>query len=684
MPTHHRHHHHHHAPATATLILANALALATAQATPPAADPPPEVLPEMTITASPLIQDNLVSAWAGAYSVVGARQIEDLGATDIASALRTTPGVNISRNNKVGSYGGSGGGAIFIRGMGASRPGGELVTLYDGAPRYNAVFSHPLLDILSIDAAGAIDVYKSVQPQLFGNAFAAVNITPRQKLTEGFSADLDIAGGPHATLVEKTSAGGKSGPLDFYAGQSHRRSDGDRSNSGGELQDYYLRLGYALNENWTLSLFADRTDNHAEDPGAKNSPYHMGDYKTDDTHAVLTLANHHRRAEGRIKAYWNTGHAAWHDQGMRATGAPVAPGDTDTTIMDWDLYGIRASETFTAWEGGELLAGLDVDVMSGKGEFDRYNPAQNTRFRREDLRILSPHAAIAHQFGARDGYHARPSAGIRLYDHNIFGDNPELAPHIGVVAGYKTTEAHAGYARGVSYPGLNVAAFSQAVLPPLYTDPAKRDAWRNLDAETLDHFEAGLSHRFNPTLKADITAFYDRGDNRYVLTFPATGAPVPQGFANLGDWHNHGIESSATWTPTADLSIFAGATWLRPSVDGMPYAPEWTASAGFNWTFFKNFRLSVDVLYQERMYVNPANAWARSDAAGAAPAANPQVPSSLIVNARLGYRFAAPALHVKQGEVYLAVDNLTDRTWYYRPGYPMSGIGAMLGMRLGF
>ncbi len=647
-------------------------------------EPTPQVLPEMIVTAPPLIQSNVTSPYAGGYSVVGARQIEDLNATDISSALRTTPGVNISRNNKVGSYGGSGGGAIFIRGMGASRPGGELVALYDGAPRYNAVFSHPLLDILSIDAAESIEVYKSVQPQIFGNAFTAVNITPRQKRTEGTAADITIVAGSDSTLTEKVSAGGKSGPLDFYAGQSYRRSDGDRPNSGGELQDYFLRLGYALNENWSLSFFGDRTNNYAEDPGAENSPYHMGDYKTDDILSVVTLGNRYQRAEGWIKAYWNSGHAAWYDQGMRDTGAPVAPGDTDNTIMDWDLYGVRAAEKFAAWEGGEVLAGLDVDVMSGKGRFERYNPALNTRFGREDFWIVSPYAAVNHLFGIRDGYYAQPSAGIRFYDHSIFNDNPEVAPHAGVVAGYKDTETHAGYARGVSYPGLNVAAFSQAVLPPLYNDPAKREAWRNLDAETLDHFEAGVSHRFNPKFKADITTFYDRGDNRYVLTFPTTGAPVPQGFANIGDWHNYGVESSATWSPTADLSFFVGATWLHTSVTGMPYAPEWTASAGFNWTFFQNFQLSVDMLYQDRMYVNPTNAWARSDAVSADPTNNPQVPSSVVVNARLGYRFAVPSLRVKQGEVFLAVDNLTDRTWYYRPGYPMPGIGAMLGVRLGF
>lgn len=645
-------------------------------------EPASEVLPEMIVTATPLIEDNTVSAWAGGGSVVGARQIEDLNATDIASALRTTPGVNISRNNRVGSYGGSGGGAIFIRGMGASRPGGELVALYDGVPRYNAVFSHPLLDLLSIDAAESIAVHKSAQPQIFGNAFAAVDIIPRQKRTEGFEAGINVAGGSGSTLVEKVSAGGKSGPLDFYAGQGLRSSRGDRANSGGELEDYFLHLGYALNENWSLSFFGDRTDNFAEDPGLEGSPYHMGDYKTDDWLGVVTLANRYSRAEGRVKMYWNSGSASWFDQGMSETGAPVSPGDTKNTSMDWDLYGVRASESIFPWEGGELHAGLDVDVISGRSEFERYDSAQNTRFGREDFRIISPYAGLNHQFGSPDGFYAQPSAGIRFYDHDVF--DSEFSPHAGMVAGFKATEFHAGYVRGVSYPGLNVAVFSQAVLPPIYNDPAKRDAWRSLNAETLDHFEVGVSHRFAKNLKAGVTAFKDEGDNRYVLIFPSTGAPVPQGFDNIGNWRNHGVESSVIWSPSDDLSIFVGATWLQTSVAGMPYAPEWTASAGFNWTFLQNFRLGVDVLYQDRMYVNPVNAWARSDADSADPAGNPQVPSSFVVNARLGYHFTLPSWRIRQGEIYLAVDNLTDRTWYYRPGYPMPGIGAMLGMRLAF
>jgi iron complex outermembrane receptor protein len=634
-------------------------------------------LPEVTVTATPIIQGNKVGPYGGSTSIVGAEQIADLNAQDLSSALRNTPGVNISRYNNIGSYGGAGGGAIFIRGMGASRPGSELLTLFDGVPRYNAVFSHSLLDTLSLDPADTITVYKSAQPQNFGNAFTAIDITPKRATEAGLNSQVTGAYGNMNTGIEKVSSGGKIGSFDYYAGQSYRGTDGRRDNSGGTLRDYYFRLGYQLNDNWYLSYFGDFTDNYTEDPGATGQPSHMGNYKTADNMNVWTLANKYDNAEGYIKPYWNNGSADWLDQGMSDSGNPVPPNATNNTLINWDLYGVRARENFHWWEGGEMQIGMDYDIISGQSTGEAYDPANNTYFNRTDFSIASPYLAANHLFGNKNDWYAQPSGGLRGYVHSVF--DPELAPFGGLLFGYKDTELHANYARGVNYPGLNVAAFSTALIPPIANNPATRDAWRNLDAETLNHYEFGVSRQFTPQLKADATVFLDEGHNRYILITPAAGPPT--GFENLGDYHNYGIESSLTYQPDDDLSLFAGLTWLQSSVTGMPYAPEWTASAGFNWKFLKNFRLSMDLLYQDRMYVNPDKAYDRSTAD---PANNPRVPSFITVNAKLSYLFEMEKVRLKQSEIFLALENLTDSDYYYRPGYPMPGISGMLGVVLNF
>ena len=44
--------------------------------------------------------------------------------------------------------GGDEGGAVYVRGLGASRPGSEIKTYVDGIPFYMGVWNHALLDLL--------------------------------------------------------------------------------------------------------------------------------------------------------------------------------------------------------------------------------------------------------------------------------------------------------------------------------------------------------------------------------------------------------------------------------------------------------------------------------------------------------------------------------------------------------
>ena len=467
-----------------------------------------EVLPAITVTAPAIIQGNEVDAYAAPAAVVTHQQIADLNAMDFGSTLRTVPGVTTSRRNIVGSYGGSYGGAVFIRGMGLSRPGGELITLYDGVPRYNAVFSHPLLDLLSVDAAHTMHVYKGPQPQVFGNAFAAIAIEPRRAPDNfalkpdnaapggGFGGDIGAAYGTDDTVVQSANIAARIGGTSISIGQSFRRSSGNRPNSGGELQDYNARLSQQLGKNWTASLSFDRTNNYAEDPGAKGAATHQGNYRTNDNITVFTLAHRYEKVEGFIKPYWHNGSATWFSQ--NPAGSATA---TKDTFMDWDNYGVRIGEILRPIEGGEVTVGFDYDAQSGKMASTRNNGTWVPPFCRDEFQIYTPYAAVSQVVGNRQGFYAQPSAGFRFYAHNFY--KSETAPHAGLVLGYKDTiKIHFNASHGVHYPGLNVAVFSQAAIGSIANnpDPAARNSWQDLKAETLEHYEIGITQRLHPTL----------------------------------------------------------------------------------------------------------------------------------------------------------------------------------------
>jgi hypothetical protein len=165
-----------------------------------------------------------------------------LGALDLAAGLRMTPGIQISRYNEVGSYNGNAGGAVHIRGMGASRPGSEIKTYLDGVPLYMGIWNHPLMDLLPINGIQSIDVYKSAQPQVNGNNFGSINLTSKRANVEGVVGESNFSAGSFSTRTANANLVGKKDDVDYSIAAGYISSAGDRSNSDGNLKNVYYEL----------------------------------------------------------------------------------------------------------------------------------------------------------------------------------------------------------------------------------------------------------------------------------------------------------------------------------------------------------------------------------------------------------------------------------------------------------
>ena len=616
---------------------------------------------EVVVTASPIIEGNRVNNFGGSSTVVTEEQIVDLNAQDLPSALRLVPGVGISRHNPIGSFGGSEGGAITIRGMGSSRPGAEIQTLVDGIPKCVSVWSHPLMDTLSIDPVERIEVYKGAQPLQFGNsAFGAVNLITKRQREEGFTTRLQGGYGSYNTVIEVLEHGGRIQNTDYYLVQSFRRSEGHRDNAEGQLQEVFARVGHQLTGNWTLSLTASGTNNYANDPGPEGRPREaQGTYEVEDGMTVATLAHDFTGAKGDVKAWWNGGKASWVRQFDLANLFHY------DTITHYDNYGVRARENLTPWRGGTLMAGLDLDFLGGKVLIDRAAPRPDSSFPTETFRIVSPYTGLSQEIPVSGSWRLIPSAGIRFYGHSDF--DSQWAPQAGLVLRSPDTDFHVNYGRGVNYPGIFVAAQSSLFW-------GGNTLWKDLEAETVDHFEAGISHSFTPKIRADVTWFTDRGRNRYILIT----APSPPRYENIAEFRTQGVEATVTFSPTRDFSTFAGATWIAyRSPDNLPYVPEWSASAGMNWRFLERFRLSLDALWQASQYA--ANT--RIPNYGGTSIA--EVGGFFLLNGKISRDFRMLS-HGLRGEIFLAGENLADRSYAYKKDYPMPGITGMVGVNLKF
>ena len=635
---------------TKLALLAAVLAVRAAAADTDSVTP----LPEVDVTGTPIIDGNRLTPLAGEVTAVTQDQITELNAQDLQSALRETPGVVVTHYDPVGSFGGGQGGAVFIRGMGASRPGAEIQLSIDGIANYNSLWTHPLLDMLSVDVAQSINVYKGAQPVLYGNmAFGVVDVATKHQTDPGFTTSLQTAYGSYGTFAEVAEQGGKAGNFDFYLAQSYRSSDGDRPHSDGELRNYFVRLGYMLNKNWEAHVVFNRTDNYADDPGVVNSGSSDGRFNDDDYLTIATLENHYEIADGYVKAYWNRGELDWVNQ-----LDPTTLLNQDITLTDYDNYGVKTRETFKPWAGGELMSGVDVDFISGKDyTLTAGSPAT---FPRTTFQMVQPYAALNQRWNLGTDVYLQPSAGFRYFDHDVFAN--EFAPQAGLELSVKETEFHASYARGVNYPGIFVEAF------PALNEPS----YRSLHAETLDHYELGVSRQFGSLAKLDLTLFHDGGENRIVFD-PTKPYPFP--WENIGNFHTEGAETTLTFTPTREFSLFCGLTALKADPGDLPYAPQWTASAGASYRFLRHFRLSVDSQYvcsQNALTLGPTPAFSTSP-----------ISAYTLVNARLSYDCSLPSWRI-HGQIFVSGQNLTNTRYEEQYGYPMPGINGMGGVRVTF
>lgn len=609
-------------------------------------------------TALPLTSWSGLTPLAGQVSSVAERQIEELNAQDLTSALRRTPGVVISRHNPVGSFGGGDGGAVFIRGMGISRPGAEIQTSMDGIPRYVGVWTHPILDTLSIDNVQRLDVYKGAQPVLYGNmAFGVVDMVTKRQTEPGTHTELNVGYGSFDTVMESVEHGAKTGPLDYYFVQSFRQSDGHRPFSGGQLENYLFRVGYDLNEFWNANVLYHRTDNASQDPGDIRTGIRQGEFQTETDFTVVTFANKYEKAEGYVKFYWDSGAIDWVDQ--YNTGTKL---NNVGTLSDWDNYGIRARETFRPWEGGEFTIGHDLDSISGHVVFHT-PPAADVLFPRETYRISQPYFLASQKIDLGENVWLKPSAGVRGFFHDTFDD--EVGPQAGVVLNVDHTKLHASYAHGVNYPGIFVDTLSKTFMPG-------NNRQDELTAETVNHFEYGISQDFGKSLTVELTGFYDSGKNRIVTVPPP---PFPPVWDNIGEFDTRGFELSSTWRVSPDLALFGGGTYLVASPGNLPYMPEWAASFGASYRFWEHFLLSLD-----GSFVDDQIALTLGRPAGK----NERIDSYFLLGARLAYDFLIPEWEGAKGEVYLSGENLTDTDYEYKPGYPMPGANMMVGLKLSF
>jgi outer membrane cobalamin receptor len=655
-------------------------------------------LPEITVTAprytAPVTPKN--TPYAAQYNVVTQEQVKEQNSYDFQSTLRDVPGIMFQSKNLVGSQTSH---SLYIRGRGSSHPSSDFAILFDGVPRYGALFGQVLGDGIPVSAIGGMEIFKSPQPAQFGSGYASINILPKYMAKEGQEAEVNLSAGSYGTVNENVSAGVKKGSFDIYMAQSWLRTDGHRAHSGGDQQGYYANTGYRINDKWDVRLlfnYADAgTDAPKPDvtPSATNVVSHPGAerYETDTLFAALTLNHKYDRFGGFLKAYYNKTNFTLLQE---LTNGVRYGGNTGglKSKQEIGLSGLRGKETLHLWPGGEVLFGADLDFTDLKNTQRTYSGLATAGInggRAErvwafpDTRLFSPYAAINQIIGRKEAFHVIPSAGIRYYNHDQFKD--KSAAQGGVVFGYGNTDLSLNYSRGVNYPTPVVLMNFVLENAPI-ADASQY--WKKLKPEVADHYEAGITHTWQGKGSIGATAFRDEGKDRFQAYMFGS---IPLQYNDpIGHYEISGLELTASVTPVKNLDLFAATTWLQAQATGqnrieqdhLPYTPSFQFQGGFTWSFLDHFRLFMDMQHLRGLYQGTS---ARSGSFNFSnPGAANKLDDMTLVNTRLSYAFSCKPLRLMGSEVFVAVNNIFDEHYEYAKGYPMPGTTFFAGVSLKF
>lgn len=630
----------------------------------------PQQLETMEVIASPIIEENHLDEFSEVSAVITEDQIRDQNALDIASALKRTPGVQISRYNPVGAFGGDQGGAVSIRGQGSGRPGSEIKTYIDDIPMYMATWNHPLLDLLPVNGMKSITVYKGPQPQINGNNFGSINLQTKSAVEEGIHGSGRLSGGFFGTITEQADVQGKYGDLDFSLAQGYAKSDGHRQNGFGELRNVMGKAGYQVNANWRSDITFLYADNKAGDPGQYGVKPPIGEYDTTAGMVAAGVSHEHGDWTGKFSLYHNGGDGNWLSQDVYFSGFA----DTRSNLLSqYSMDGFRWKERFSPWKGGTVLAGIDNEWLNGKvTNIGAQTHSQVYQFATPTFRLTSPYAALSHDLALNNEWTMVPSLGVRFYDHSHY--KSKASPHAGLSFVSKDLTLFGNVSNGVNYPGIDAAANSGALSNvPLnmfsggFLPDFSANGWQNLSPENVDHAEVGLKASPFKTTQIDLSFFMDNVKNRYVFD-------LTQGtYLNFGSYWMRGLEASVKQDLIADWTMFAGLTLLNPGISNLPYTPEQSVTAGINGPIGP-LRFSFDMQYQSRT-------WALNRSRNIGDVNNQRVEAFTVANTRLAY--PVPELG-KKGEVFVGVENLFDKRYVYRPGYQMPGIWGQVGISASF
>ncbi len=611
--------------------LASALILSTVNASGTEIPDTTKLLNEVVVTGTNSVVPQRLLPYT--VSVVGNRQLEATGQTQVLSAISgMVPSLFVSQRSIFG-FGVSNGGAghIKLRGVGGDRASAVLM-MVDGQPQFAGIYSHHIADFYDKEYVDRVEVLRGPGSVLYGsNAMAGtINVITKNAATDGVRTTLQSQYGSYNTWLSSLTNTVRHGRFSSLVSLSYNRTDGNVDNFDFKQADGYAKIGYDFSDHWRGYLDYTLMNFRGNDPiyPRLSDPESTDIYHQNITRgeAAATVTNTYGAISGSARVYYNYGNHFVDD--------PRHFHSKD------DRLGIILYENFRPWKNASATVGFDFDSYSGEipvSGGNHHTEGSMSTISRKNIVEYSPYLTLSQTF--LDNL-LNVNGGLRLANNNKF--DTQWVPQLGFSLN----------------PGLDWTVKGNLAVG--YRNPSFRELYLyrmanpDLQPEKMTNYEISVGKAFSRYFSTEITGYYSNGRNMIQT--------VDQKNQNTGRFINKGIELAAHSHPADNLWLSATYSYLHTSLTNLVGAPRNQYYLGVQWKPWDFLHIDADLKGVGGLYV----------------ADNIKNQNYALINLKLTWDVC------RYLSLFTRLENITDARYTINRGYPMPGFTALAGFKLHF
>ncbi len=510
-------------------------------------------LAPIVVEGATLSQEPVEAKTVGsAVSVVTGKQLQERQVRHAADALRTVPGVSVSRSGSFGSL-------TQVRLRGAE--GNHVLVLIDGVPVNDTTNGEFDFASLLADDIERLEVVRGPQSGIYGsNALAGViNIVTHSGKGPAQARVLMEGGGFETGALALSLKGGGErahGALSLVGRQTNGFNIADDGNEddGAHIGSVHAKGGLKLTKRLSVEGFIRHTGNKTDTDGFGAAPGAVaGDLAvaTDQIGALseTNLTTYSGAAKfNLLDGRWTTklyGNSHETDQSSKN---PVF--GNSFNLSERGRVGVLSTinlPTPGLADSKHVFTGLT------ESEVEFFTPSSDNirRSREKDSYVFEYRGEFARKLFF-DG-------SVRHDDSSVFDDFTTYKAAVAGLIERTGSRLHASYGTGVVFPSMfeQFGFVPGSFLPNPTLLPEESEGW-----------DAGIEQSlFQDRLVVDVT-YFDQN-----LTNEIASAPVPGTFLSTsqnltGESTRKGIEVSATVRPLTELEVVGSYTFLRAEEPG--------------------------------------------------------------------------------------------------------------------